>query len=464
MADNHPAAIDSILSTDILTSLNINKPDVYMKLVRARGDQGLDYFDLIKLLGNVLPASQEKLTHFEDDWFIETFNSLGTVTQNAAGASADIVLSASNLDANKKFFPRLWDVVMLPSRVTCSISAIVKTNSGSTVTLTLVPNDVTDAIGTITAGQELIITTNAFAEDSEQPDGVVNKTRQFDVYMQICKEAFVVSGSAATNSTWFTQVSDGEDINGYFVDGQPMMDYRFRKAIAGALIWQKETTNTLVDSTPGTQVQTTMGLDPYIRQHGNVLPYTQGLFSVKRFDQITKIQDKERAPEESLFLSGIDLDIEIENSLVDYFGNTNIVYAQKAITNKVFNGNEGLAAEVGFQYLKKGQRTYCFKRMSILSHPKMTGAAGYNQAGLGYVIPLGNKKDAQTGDAIPYMGMAYKQLGRDNRMLNIWQVSGAGASGPANYVIGRDRAQYFMRGQFAARHMAGNQMIVLQNS
>ena len=159
-------------------------------------------------------------------------------------------------------------------------------------------------------------------------------------------------------------------------------------------------------------------------------------------------------------LNGIDLDIEMENAMTDYLANTNIQFAKESVTEQVFGGNKGLEMTIGFNYLMKGQRTFCFRRMPILSHPKMTGATGYTQAGLGYIIPLGNKKDAKTGDEIPYIGMVYKQLGRDNRMMEIWNVSGAG---PVNKVIGRDRGQYFMRGNFGARHMAGNQMIILQN-
>lgn len=456
---NKPSTIDSVLSTDILTSLNINKPDVYMKLVRARGDQGLDYFDLIKALGYVQPVSQEKVTHFEDDFLTETFHSNTTVTQNTPGGTLAVILSAIDLDTNRKFFPRQFDIVMLPNRVTCSIVSIAGAGT-ATVTLTLKPNSQFDVIGTINSGQELIITSNAFSEDSDQPDGAVTKTRQFDVYLQIVKESFITSGSAATNNSWFTQVSDGEDLQGYFVKGQKDMDYRMRKAIMGALLWQKQTDNAIVDPNNGSLIQTTLGLDPYIRQYGNTVNYTAGLFNVKKFDTITKIQDKEFVPGKSLVLAGIDLDIEIENSMVDYFANTNIQFAKESVTESVFGGHAGMAAEVGFQYLIKGQRTYCFRRMAALSHPKMTGAAGYSQAGLGYVIPLGNKKDAQTGDAIPYIGMVYKQLGNNDRMLEIWDVSGAG---PVKKVIGRDRAQYFMRGHFGARHMAGNQMIVLQN-
>ena len=453
-----PAAITEVLSNEVFTSLNIQKPDVYRQLVLARGDQGLDYFDMLKMFGNVEPIADVQSVHYEDDWTIETFHSNAQVTQNVAGGNITIRLQAADLDANLKFYPRLWDTVMFPNRVTGQIITITGAGTAN-VDVVIRPNKSTDVIGTVAAGQELTIVSNAFSEDSEQPDGRFSKTRRFTSYTQIVKEAFVVTGTAGTNETWWNLVNiDGKAQ--YVIKGQKDMDYRIRQQIIGACLWQKATDNTINDSATGYDVQTTEGLDPYIRANGNLINYTPGLFSVKKFNELDNTLEREFAPQEVLCLFGTQLAQENEDTLVNYLKNTNIDYAVSKMANTYFNGDKGFMIDMGFSYLTKAQRTFCFKRMPILNHPKLTGASGYTQSGLGYVIPLGRGKDPVNKQMIPYVGMIYKKLGADNRMMEIWDVSGAG---PVRKVIGRDRAQYYMRSNAGSRHMGGNQMIVLQN-
>jgi len=462
---NQPASIAGIYASEIISTFDIDKPERLNVLFRARGDQGMGYFRMMESLGFKMPVAQDKFEHDEEDWIHETFNSRDNEAAPGPGNIIQITLDPVNLDSGNRFYPRVGDTVMFPdNEVTGTILAIDVTTPTAPV-LDISPNEITDDIGAVSAGQELIIISAAFSEGSDQPEGTVSGTFHYDNDMQIIKETLAATGSEMTNQKWFTQLSmptsGGGFIPAYYLKGQMDTDYRMNLKIDGALLFQKRTTNTNIDPNTNRQVKTTEGLIPYIRRVGNIINYTPGLFSVQRFNQIVKRLDKEWAPKYICSLLGIDLDIEVEDTLVDYFKDTNINYVQKDMATNLFYGNEGLAASVGFRSFIKGSRTFGFKKMPIFSHAKLYGAPGYKTAGLGVFLPMTKKKNKLTDKDLPTFGVRYKKLGPYNRMMEVWNVSGAG---PFPKVISTDLHQHFLRTHVGAHHMAGNQMVLVDPS
>ncbi len=464
MVGNQPASVAGIFASEIISTFDIDKPERLNTLFRARGDQGLGYYRMLESLGFKMPAAQDKIEHDEEDWIHETFHSRDNETAKGAGVNQVLVLDPIDLDTGDRFYPRRWDTVMFTQEVTGQIIDI-DVSTPSAPVLTVRPNEITDDIGALTAGQELIIISAAFSEGSEQPEGAVTGTFHYDNDLQIIKETLEATGSEMTNQKWFTQISvpnnSGGKIPAYYLKGQMDTDYRMNLKIDGALLFQKRTTNPTTDPDTGRLVKTTEGLIPYIRRVGNTVNYTPGLFSVQRFNQIVKRLDKEFAPRYICSLLGIDLDLEVEDTLVDYFNNTNINFVQQAMTSELFYNNKGLAMSVGFSALTKGSRTFAFKKMPVFSHQKLYGAVGYSSAGLGVMIPMAKKKDKLTQKDVPTIGMRYKKLGPYSRMMEVWNVSGAG---PGFKVIGKDVHNHFLRCHVGAHNMAGNQMVLVNPS
>lgn len=464
MVGNQPASTSGVFASELISTFDIDKPERLNVLFRSKGDQGMGYFRIIESLGFKMPTAQDTYEHDEEDWIHETFNTLNNVADPGAGNNALITLDPINLDSGNRFYPRQWDTVMFPtSEVTGAIIDIDVTTPTAPV-LTVRPNEVTDNIGALTAGQEFIIISAGFSEGSTQPAGAVTSTFHYDNDAQIIKETLEATGSEMTNQKWVTQLSGDQvrggskDIPAYYLKGQMDTDYRMNLKIDGALLFQKRTTNVITDPDTGRQIKTTEGLVPYIRRVGNTINYTPGLFSVQRFNQIVKRLDKEFAPDYICSLLGIDLDLEVEDTLKDYFNNTNITYAHERMTNDLFYGNEGLMASVGFASLVKGSRVFGFKKMPIFSHAKIYGAPGYSTAGLGVMIPMAKKKNKLTQKDLPTIGVRYKKLGPYNRMMEVWNVSGAG---PFQKVIAQDVHQHFLRCHVGGHFMAGNQMVLL---
>ena len=458
---NTPAAFAAPYASDIISGFDIDKPEVLDTLYRARGDQGLGYFGIIKALGFTMPVAQDTYSHREEDWIHENFNSLNAESAPGAGVAGTYTLSPSNLDSGNRFYPRKDDMVMFANEVTGIITAIDVTTPTAPV-ITVKPNEVTDDIGAIAAGAEIIIISGASSEGGTQPEGALSGTFSYENDVQIIKETLTATGTEMTNQKWFTKISIPNGGNGsipaYWMKGQRDVDYRMELKMDGALLFSKRVTNTITDPDTGRAYKATEGLIPYIKRVGQTSNYTPSMMSVQKFNSIVKKLDKQFAPKYICSLLGIDIDVELEDVLVDYFKNTNIDYANKMLAKDKFTDNPGLAANVSFNSIIKGDHHFAFKKMPIFSHDKLYGATGYDTAALGVMLPMSRKKDTLTKKDLPTFGMRYKQLGSYSRMMEVWNVSGAG-QGPK--VIANDLHNHYQRCHIGAHHMAGNQMLVL---
>lgn len=453
-----PNSIQEVYASEVISTFDIDKPEVLNALFESKGDQGLGFFRISESIGFKTPVAQDTYRHYEENWRHETFHALNAVPAPGPGNNLVVTLSPSDLDANNAFYPRQWFIAMTKNRVVGSIIDI-NTAVPSAPVLTIRPSEVTDDFGAVAAGEEIIIASSAFSEGSGQPGGVVTGAYKYTNDLQIIKETLEATGTEMTNQKWFKVVKpSGKNITAYYLKGQMDTDYRMNLAIDGALLFGKRTTNTTTDTTTNRPIKTTEGLVPWLERLGQQINYVPGLYSVQKFDQMAKVLDKQFAGKNILVMPGIDLNIEIENTLVDYFKDTNINYVTERATKQLFGGNKGLAMSVGFKYLMKAQRTFAFKQMGVFSHPKLYGADGFKTPGLGVVLPIGRRKDKLTQNMIPTFGCRYKKLGNYSRMMEVWNVSGAG---PGLKVTQFDTHNHFLRCHMGFHGIAGNQGILL---
>lgn len=455
----NPDAIAQIYASDIVSGFDLHKPEYLNDLFMRYGDQGLSTFQLIRSMGFEKPVANDTYYHFEENRIHETVTVAANVSQPAIGADIQFTIDPNSLDANNRYYLRKWDILMFPNEVTGSVVDIdVTTPSAPVVTVTL--NDDTDQFPALTADQELIITSNAFSEGSGQPEGAVSGAWKYTNNAQIIKETIGFTGTEMVDQSW-VEVYNGKQLVGYYMKGQHDIDYRMSVRGDGAFLWQKRTVNTnLVDSdNENRAIKTTEGLVPYIRRVGHEQSYTSGSFTVSEFDDISKTLDREGAGNFILSLLGIDLDVDIENTLVTYFQNTNIQFARKRVNDQIFKSNEALGATVNFTYLTKNSRTFMFKQMKTFNNPKLYGATGYDMSKYGIFIPINKRKDPKSGKPVDSIGCRYRALGKYNRRMETWNVGGAGNG---LKVTEFDKTNTFQRAHYGTHFRGGNQMLILE--
>lgn len=455
----NPDAVANIYASDIVSGFDIHKPEKLNVLFSRYGDQGASYFQLVRSMGFEKEVSLDTYSHFEENRIHETCKVNAPVGQPAVGANIVFVLHPDSLDANNNFYVRKWDIILFKNEVTGSVITIdVSSPTAPQITCRL--NDVSEQFPALTAGEELVIFTNAFSEGSGQPQGAVRGTWEYVNDAQIIKETIGVTGSEMVNQTWFNVNSMGKNIPAYYFLGQVDIDYRMSLRIDGALLWGKRTTNTaLIDSDTGRPIKTTEGLIPYTRRVGNEQTYVPGAFDVSEFDEMDRTLDREHAGNYILGLLGIKLHQDIENGLVTYFADTNIQYARQTVNEALFNSNEALGASVNFKYLTKSERTFLFKRMGVLSNPKLYGADGYGGPALGMFMPINKRKDPVSGNQVESIGVRYRGLGKYKRRMEVWQVGGAGEG---LKVTEFDKQNTYQRCHMGAHFRGGNQFVLLE--
>jgi hypothetical protein len=456
-----PDAIAQIYASDIVSGFDIHKPQKLNVLFSRYGDQGASFFQLLRSMGFEEPVMGDTYGHYEENHIHTTFVSLGAVAAGAAGATVNVTLDPSCLDANNNFYPRRWDVVMFPNEVMGQIISIDKTTVPTAPVLTIQPVNAMDNIPAITAGETLVIRTAAFSEGSGQPDSALSGTWEYDNDAQIIKESIGYTGTEMASQDWFDVTSKGQSIPAFYFKGQIDIDYRMALKIDGALLWGRRGDGSITDPVTGRVVKFTEGAIPYVRRIGNEQTYTVGNFNVTEFDTTANTLDRNFAGNYILVLTGLSLTQDIENALKTYFTNTNIVFAKEAVNDVLFHRDESLAASVNFSYLTKSERTFLFKTLGTFNNPQIEGATGYVANQLGLFMPINKKKDPVSGNMVDSIGTRYRALGKYSRRMEVWKVGGAGEG---LKVTEFDKVNTYQRCHVGAHFRGGNQFVLLESA
>jgi len=471
---------NTAMASKIITTFDILKPSVRQQLIRRYGDQNFNFFNLTESLGYSRMVTQRYTTQYEEDWIHQSLHLGGSITQTGTNTYTFVLSTSSpNIDyleqnvtspyssANQYVFPvAKWDILTFPSSANAKLHVTNISISGSTCTVSVThanPNTSSFVYTSYTSGQEVIKTGNAYAEGSDIQRTQVNKPIIDHAYTQIIKTGFVWTGSQDVSQPWFTEYSDDSGaISTYVVVGQNNTEYEHMMAIDDQLLFGDLTTTSIIDTDTvnglpnGEPIYTTEGLDSYIKRTGNNLQFTPGTFSVTTFDYLDKILEQNGASSWMAWMCGTEFDNEKDNVLKAYFQNTMQEYMMKQAERDLFTNDPGMAQEVKFRYLDKGQRKWCFGRMPRFNQKKSWGAAGYNTANLSLIYPLGSMPDKKNpSNRIPFMGTIYR--GRDgySRKVNVWTLRG---EGPGDKVLSYDRSQLCMLSDIGAEHAGGPQM------
>jgi hypothetical protein len=453
--------------SNYVSAYDVHKPDVLSKMFNRYGDQGSSWFLTLEKLGFVKPVGATSYSHYENELKNPTFNSL--TTQGPVGTAPSqtipVTLSPTDLDTFQNYYPRLNDIVYFKGGQLGIIMSIAGTASAPILNITQV-NSWVGWTG-VTAGEQISLVSNAFSEGSDQPKGILPGAAKRTNYTQIMKETLAVTGTELTNQTWFDgwievpgSVNGSEQIasgNSWYNLNWMDMEWRIGKQISGALLFGESTIGVINDPVTNLPIRTTNGLIPTIKTLGNTDTYVPGAFSVTDFDAYGRILDREYAGEYVMSLVSKSFSDEIENTMVAYLANTNIIYEIEQQLGSRF-GVDGKSISVDFSYLKKSNRTFMFKRMMEFSNRQTFGITGSITDGMGVFLPMNKVKDAKSGQMLDNIGARYKNLNGYSRKMEVWSVNGAG---PGMKVSSVDVNKSFIRTDMGAHIMGANQMILV---
>ncbi len=457
-------AIAGTFQSNIVSALDVVKPDVLNKMFRQYNDQGLSWFLTLNQLGFLKPVANQVYSHYEEELRNPPFRVRTGVAQPVAGANLVFIIAAANVDANNNFYPRVGDIVYFKGQKTGIITAI-DVSTPAQPSLTVSPWKTTYQLPAVATNEEVSIVSGAFSEGSGQPKGVVPGTVKRTNYTQIIKETVAVTGTQLTTQTWFDGWVQASGLEGATQSASGdtwynlnLLDAEFRMALktSGALLFGEAGDGSIIDPNTGLPVYTTQGLIPEIKRIGMEENYTPGATNLADIDAYNRLLDREYAGDFVMGLFSRQYTTEFENALSTFLANTNINYVESQMESRY--GQSGKAVCTDFSSLKRGGRTFMYSTFMEFSNRQTFGIEGSVASSYGVFIPMLKKKDAKTLQLTNNIGARYKEKNGYSRKMEIWSVNGAG---PGLKVTEFDLNNTYMRSEIGAQQMGVNQMLLV---
>lgn len=361
-----------------VSSLDIHKPHRRAELyARYTGKNMLAFFDAV---GQMEPVDQTAFSHDETDHIQEYATVHANVADPTVGLPITFRMSANDHgDSGTTSLGWVGQLVMFPNKVRGYIRAKDTTTAGQH-TLTVYPLKTANNIGALTAGDNVIFYSNAFAEKTGQPPSELGRTIKLSFTSQMIKRSYEVSGTEATNVLWFKVPGvNGQSSDVWRLKGELDTFDKFMMDIEAAQVLGESVTQaTLVAD----GIRAMDGAFTFAEANGGIVHKTggAGLFSLPQLDQIIMKLNKQYGSKENTVWLGLQLRQDWENFIIEAMKNG-------AITYGAFNGKKEIAVAFGFSSIHRLGYTFHLKTYDLLDHPKMFGAPGFDYSSWGFIVP-----------------------------------------------------------------------------
>lgn len=464
----------------------IHKPDVGEMFVKRYGDQSLTGF--IDMVGGKRPVSQKTYSHFEEDWVHQTFLPKSTVlnTDNTitggyimeVTSTEDSGTTQSELDYH---FIRPNNIVEFETGLVALVAAVTINGAawevidgysvagGVSATADKTYIEVLTYDGTSSSAgfdaikaKNAIITGFEFAEGTDQPSGLTPNVIRYENTVMIIKEAYEVTGSEATNATWFKVEDAATGKSGWlwYLKGegdtfQRFNDYAEMQMMVGEQVASGATTLS------GLGIRGTEGLLDFA-EGGNDINYTTSM-GVADFRTMVIALDKNRGAKENTMWCGLTVSLDIDDAFFTYFGgSTN----NGGASFGTFDGGEEKAVQMGFKTFAYGGYTFHKKTYDAFNYTKMLGfatAAGGDSIyrTMALVVPADNQIDPVSRESVPSLSVRYKEADGYSRELEHWLTGGAVLKNKTN---GEDKLKCNYRTERGFEGFAPNRYALITKS
>ncbi len=362
-------------------------PDYSRRMIDQFNGQGADLFLMWYNLGMKRAVQTTKGWTWERALITSTFSSNATTANFGNGATATVVITASEVDSSGNSYPIVGEVW---KHVPTGTTGRIATKVGST--LTIVPLMTTEAFGVITAGDEFVQIGTAWAEGSAQPEGKQNFWLKYYWAVQHFKHTYSATGSMLTNEPQWNEIAyalggTGKSVTSFWSEGTMNMEYYHFRDLAYTMFFGKQADNL-------TNIQTSTGLDYEIEQRGYDYP-AGATFDRTDLRNIGNEMSKRWSTNIYLALLQGEQYQSLNDSILSDLSGTNLNATNQLIADKYFGGNlaksQGLVSTFDWQSVAMDGFTWILKRNRMADDPTGMGVsvttANWFDA-LNYFIPM----------------------------------------------------------------------------
>jgi hypothetical protein len=390
--------------------------------------RGILPMNVYKSLGLVEELAVELAQHVEAGWIHPNFHAYAAASA-AQGANLTYRIALEDV-VNDTVYPRVTDTLLFNDGTAGSI--VTKTHVGlNNWTIEVQPYNTSFTLA-VSTGEACWIIGNSQAEGTGQPTARDTGREVLQYPVQIVKETWQGTGTALTDELWqksdqFGQMRD--TYNSGYLDAE----YRFVEQIGNIATFGPVNANT------GNSDTNMYSIDYVVDTQGNDTPYVSGTYGINELKENIRYANKLQSGWKFLFLQGPEMELSCTTGLSDVFSqNPNLfgTIGRSEFSDNFVKGVEDTASALGvsidFKKIKYGNYSFHLTPVPQWGTAVSGGADGYLQTGYGYLIPLTLAQDAN-GTLQDRFKMTYKNLGRFNRAMKIWET-GANAQNPTNDV------------------------------
>ena len=308
------ATQDNYVSALTTAALAMHKRDVDENFVKRYGNQGIT--GLLELVGAKKETTQTEFSHYEEAFI---HNSVLLTSPGSYSGTSDAFVYAAEDDtdavggdtaivAGTIDTPvRANDILLAPSGDLMFVQSVAANGNP-----TLSALDGTPSMAVSTQGRYSVVG-NMHGENSDQPGSLMPRVHTYTNKVMIMKESFVVSGTEATNVTYF-KVDNEKMGSGYlwYLKGEADTYKRFLDYCELQLIIGQTNSNTGIATTAGGTMRGTEGLLSFIESKGQSMDLGSASITMADFDAMVKSLDKYRGAKEMALYAGIDLSLDID--------------------------------------------------------------------------------------------------------------------------------------------------------
>ncbi len=417
-------------------------PELYEQEVERYGNRTIGGF--LRMVGAEMPMSSDQVVWSEQ-------NRLHIGYKNAVVTSNTRI--TISLSPGEILALRVKDLIVVqgqPGELVCEVTA-VDAASGTTPYVDVKPYEaagLTTGNGAIftNSGNTSKISLFVFGSEHEKGSAATQATlkpsfTKFENKPMIIRDEFKVNGSDTAQIGW-VEVATEDGTSGYlwYMKAESETRLRFEDYLEMTMVEAVKKNSDGTATEEGSE-----GLFSAIKSRGNVMAgfssAAGGTGAVADFDEILKGLDKEGAIEENMLFVNRQLALDIDDMLASVNGG----YAAPGASFGLFNNEESMALNLGFDGFRRGSYDFYKSDWKYLNDASTRGVLGLNTTITnnattntveGVLVPAGTSTvyDQSLGSNIrrPFLHVRYRASETDDRRMKSWvtgSVGGAYTSG-----------------------------------
>lgn len=411
-----------------------------------------DLFEFLLQSGRKETSANTKFSWFEHDalWHVATVSAkTGT---NGDGNAATITLTTGtgdHLSSGSKSLFKDKDIVGVQTAAAGLIKGYVTATDKTTDnahTVTIQPKDDENLVGNVSPSDKVFLITDAAADGTKQPASKSRKPIEFSSYTQIIKNRFKVSGGESANKATV-------DIKGkpyYYLQGvMDAITEQKMKINYAFLLGMPSDGSEFTDPVSGDPVYMSDSLESVVDERGNIQTYSS--YAIGDVQDLVKTWSRQRAAKSQMMLTGINLDVEIDEFAKDYLDDTAIDYSAWGKGNKSMK-----AVDFGFSSIYYAGYCIMKQRTDALDYLGSTGFSTSQYPDLGFTIPLDMVKSK--GKLIDTITVMTKANDRESRYMK------EDVKNLFTQTDGEDAYAFDHFSEVGLRLVGANQMVKIQKS